>query len=119
MTGGNHEFISANPSPTGFYKYHIFTGTSAISLSAPSAAATDFTSLFVAGGGGGGGYPSSHRAGGGGGAGGLLKRTDQLGISAGDYTVVVGAGNKGMGWNPTNTNGHCNITTYFTNNLFN
>ena len=107
MSGGNHEFISANPSsPTGFYKYHIFTGTAAISLSAPSANATDFTSLFVAGGGGGGGYPGSYRAGGGGGAGGLLKRTGpQLGIPAGNYTVVIGAGGEGMGWNPTNTNG--------------
>ena len=37
----------------------------------------------------------AYRAGGGGGAGGLLKRTGpQLGISAGDYTVVVGAGGK-------------------------
>ena len=36
----------------------------------------------------------------------MLKRTGpQLGISAGDYTVVVGAGGPGMGWNPTNTNG--------------
>ena len=108
MTGGNHEFISANPSsPTGFYKYHIFTGTSAISLSAPSANATDFTSSFVAGGGGGGGYPSVFIV--------LAAvvalvdclREQDLNLEYLQeiilwWLVLVG---QGMGWNPTNTNG--------------
>ena len=109
VSGGTYDFILASPSsPTGFYKYHIFSGTSPFTMSAPSASATDFTMMLLAGGGGGGGYPGSYGSGGGAGAGGLLKKTGpQWAITAGTYNMTVGAGGGGLGWPGVspNTNG--------------
>jgi hypothetical protein len=112
MSGGNHEFVQANSgSPTGYYKYHIFTGTTTFTLDSPSVNATDLTMFMVAGGGGGGSGDPSYRAGGGGGAGGLLKRTGPTwSISSGNYTMTIGGGGIGSGHNSaspqfTNTNG--------------
>ena len=101
MSGGSKEFVVYNSSsPTNYYKYHIFTGTSSFSLANPSASATDFALMMVAGGGGGGGYPSSYQGGGGGGAGGLIQRTGPtLGLAAGTYNMTVGAGGYGY-YNP-------------------
>ena len=104
MSGGSHEFIVYNSSsPTNYYKYHIFTGTSSFTLANPSSSATDFALMMVGGGGGGGGYPSSYRGGGGGGAGGLITRTGpSLGLSAGTYNMTIGAG--GYGYYTPNPN---------------
>ena len=101
MSGGSQEFVVYNSSsPTNYYKYHIFTGTSSFTLANPSSSATDFELMMVAGGGGGGGYPSSYQGGGGGGAGGLLTRTGpSLGLSAGTYNMTIGAGGYGF-YNP-------------------
>ncbi len=101
MSGGSKEFVVYNTSsPTNYYKYHIFTGTSSFSLANPSASATDFALMMVAGGGGGGGYPSSYQGGGGGGAGGLIQRTGpSLGLAAGTYNMTIGAGGYGY-YNP-------------------
>ena len=98
MSGGSHEFVVYNTSsPTNYYKYHIFTGTSSFTLANPSSSATDFALMMVAGGGGGGGYPSSYQGGGGGGAGGLIQRSGPtLGLPSGTYNMTIGAG--GFGW---------------------
>ena len=112
MSGGSQEFIVYNTSsPTNYYKYHIFTGTSEFTLANPSASATDFSLMMVAGGGGGGGYPSSYRSGGGGGAGGLLQRTGpSLGLPAGTYNMTIGAG--GYGFYTPNPNPTYNYQQY-------
>ena len=101
MSGGSQEFVVYNSSsPTNYYKYHIFTGTSSFTLANPSSSATDFQFMMVAGGGGGGGYPSSYQGGGGGGAGGLLTRNGpSLGLTAGTYNMTIGAGGYGF-YNP-------------------
>ena len=85
-TGGTHEFTLASaPSPTGYYKYHVFTSTGPFVTTAPSFDADDLSSILVAGGGGGGS--------GGGGAGGVLKSTGPtLALSAGTYTITLGSG---------------------------
>ena len=109
MSGGNHEFIQADSgSPTGYYKYHIFTGTTQFTLDAPSPNATDMTMFMVGGGGGGGAGSPSYRAGGGGGAGGLIKRTGSTwALPSGTYTMTIGSGGNGsQQTSPTaNTNG--------------
>jgi hypothetical protein len=94
ISGGTYEFVQNDVgSPTGYYRYHLFMGTSEFTVSSPVSNATDFTMLLVAGGGAGGnGGPN----GGGGGGGGVLKY-DETQISplvAGTYTMTVGAG----GW---------------------
>ena len=112
MSGGSQEFIVYNTSsPTNYYKYHIFTGTSSFTLANPSSSATDFALMMVAGGGGGGGYPSSYQGGGGGGAGGLITRTGpSLGLSAGTYNMTIGAG--GYGYYTPNPNPSFSNQTY-------
>lgn len=100
VSGGTHVFTRSDPgSPTGFYKYHVFTSTGPLSLTSPSLNATNAALLMVAGGGGGGSY-SSNYDGGGGGAGGLVYQTNFL-LEKGSYTVTIGAG--GGGQSPTNT----------------
>ena len=96
MTGGTHEFTRVDPaSPTGYYKYHVFTGTSPFTLSGPSASAVDLQYVLVAGGGAGGtGYSPTYTGGGGGGAGGVLSGTGPtMGLTGPKtYTVTLGAG---------------------------
>ena len=98
--GGDHVFTRVDPdSPTGSYKYHVFTSTGPLTLSTPNTN-DPITVLAVGGGGGGGSYPSTGYAGGGGGGGGVAF-TDSLILSRGEYTVTIGGG--GSGQNPTNT----------------
>jgi len=98
VTGGNYTFSSPSLlSPTGVYKYHVFTGTGPLVLNAPSSSATDLSMLLIAGGGGGG--STAPGGGGGGGAGGVISRTGpSLALPSGSYTVTIGAGS------PTNGN---------------
>lgn len=108
MSGGSYEFIQQSPeSPTGYYKYHLFTGTSPFTLTSSTPNATDFTYLLIGGGGGGGAYPGSYWGGGGGGAGGLLTGTGPaMALSAGEYIMTIGAGGDGSTpTTPSNTNG--------------
>jgi hypothetical protein len=99
-TGGNYTFNTPSPSsPTGIYKYHIFTGSGPLVLNVPSLEAVDLTMLMIAGGGGGAGPAPG--GGGAGGAGGLVTRTGPtLALSAGTYTITVGAGSPYSG-NPS------------------
>ena len=89
ISGGDSEFIVNDPgSPTNYYKYHIFSSSGPLTLSDPSAVGDSLYMLAVAGGGGGGI--------GGGGAGGLKTLTGpQMVLSAGSYTVTIGAGGNG------------------------
>lgn len=107
ITGGTYTFTQASPtSPTGYYRYHIFSGTSPFTLSAPSPNATDLALMMIGGGGGGGNYPAAGYAGGGGGGGGLITATGPTwALSAGTYVMTVGAGGQGSGSPSVNTNG--------------
>ena len=94
--GGQYVHTLASPtSPTGYYKYHIFTGAGILTTYTPSIT-TDLQFLMVGGGGAGGysaPYPSGTIEGGGGGAGGVISRTGPtLNLSAGIYNIEVGAG---------------------------
>ena len=96
-TGGDYTFTRVSPtSPTGYYKYHIFTSTNPLVLSADASEAEDLAFMMVGGGGAGSGDPpsvSGDKAGGGGGAGGYIARTGAtLGLPSGSYTVTIGAG---------------------------
>ncbi len=95
-TGGNHEFTNfSTPSPTNYYKYHIFTGTGNLTMNAPSASNPDFYVMVVGGGGaGGGGYSPSYAGGGGGGAGGVRRGNPSTinPIPSGTYVVTIGGG---------------------------
>lgn len=95
VTGGNYQFskIDSN-SPTGFYRYHIFTGTSTFTLSHPAPQFLDMQWVLSAGGGSGGpGYSPGYACGGGGGAGGVRSGSGPtFGAPAGTYTVTIGAG---------------------------
>tara|TARA_Y100000022_G_scaffold98235_1_gene84730 strand:+ start:3447 stop:5042 length:1596 start_codon:yes stop_codon:yes gene_type:complete len=95
VTGGNYAFskIDSN-SPTGFYRYHIFTGTSTFTLSHPAPQFLDMQWVLSAGGGSGGpGYSPGGACGGGGGAGGVINGSGPtFGAPAGTYTVTIGAG---------------------------
>ncbi len=80
---------------TGGYKYHTFTQSGTLTVTAGG----DYDYLMVAGGGGGG-----IDGGGGGGAGGLLQSSSIL-AAAGNFAVTVGAGGTGSsayGTAPTN-----------------
>ena len=93
--GGDHVYTLANgSSPTGYYKYHIFTSSGILTTTQASQTAEDFAFMLIAGGGGGGTYASpSGGAGGGGGAGGLISHTGPtLSLATGTYTVTIGAG---------------------------
>lgn len=107
-TGGTHEFTRADgSSPTGYYKYHIFTASGPLVTTAPSVDAEDFKALIVGGGGAGGEMylqPSSQirYAGGGGGAGGRIYQTGpEMSLATGTYTVTIGAGGIGTTGNDT------------------
>lgn len=110
-TGGDHTFTRISPtSPTGYYRYHIFTSTNPLVLSADASEATDLAFMMVGGGGAGGGRPPTspsgpgYVGGGGGGAGAYIARTGAtLGLPAGTYTVTIGAG--GPDLSPTTSYG--------------
>ena len=101
--GGDIQLNLIDPtSPTGYYKYHIFT-TAGILTTTQSTTVADSFSFMMIGGGGGGGmggpYPTA-TIGGGGGAGGYITETGPtLGLVANQYTVTIGAG--GNGRSPT------------------
>jgi len=86
--GGTYVYTLSNPlSPTGYYKYHVFTSTGVVTTTSPSVG-TDLEFLMIGGGGSGG-----TSGGGGGGAGGLIARTGPtLALSPGTYTITVGGG---------------------------
>ena len=101
IQGGDYEFIDSDGnSPTGFYKYHIFSSPGIATATAPSASASDLRVLMVGGGGAGGsgvnpsGYQgNNYYATGGGGAGGVIQFTGPtLNMNAGDWDIVVGSG---------------------------
>ena len=110
IQGGDYEFVAASTlpaaqggSPTGYYKYHIFSNPGIATATAPSSTATDLRVLMIGGGGAGGSgvrwptntFGSGDQAGatGGGGAGGYLTFTGpSLNFGSGDWNVTVGAG---------------------------
>ena len=77
VTGAQHSFSRLDPaSPTGYYKYHIFTGTTSFTVNKPAAQAVDLDWVLIGGGASGGaGYSPGSSAGGGGGAGGVINGT--------------------------------------------
>ena len=110
LTGGNYSFNRMDPtSPTGLYRYHIFTGSGSFTINKPMNSAVDLTYMLIAGGGGaGGGHSPSYAAGGGGGAGGVLNGTGPTISMPGPnpYTVTIGGGGSGgpySGYNPEPT----------------
>ena len=99
LEGGNEAFnISDSNSPTGVYRYHVFSSSGIMTASSAFSQADDFT-MFAIGGGGGSiivAEPSSGGGSGGGGAGGYVMRTGPtMGLAAGTYTVTIGAGGAG------------------------
>ena len=88
--------LSDGNSPTGYYRYHIFTSSGILTTTSASQNSPDFSLMLVAGGGGGATmYPSpnSSDAGGGGGAGGLISHTGPtLSLATGTYTITIGSG---------------------------
>ena len=111
VQGGDFEQVLVAPtSPTGYYKYNIFTSSGIATFTGPSASATDFAYVLVGGGGGGGGQggpgnyvPGNGGAGGGGGAGGHIYNYNSNNLPAGVYTVTIGSGGSGTYDNPTGT----------------
>lgn len=95
--GGDEVFyVNDNNSPTGVYKYHIFSGPGILTTTAPSNNAIHLHMMMIGGGGAGataspdGGY---WNAAGGGGAGGFLAFTESnWNLDAGTYTFTRGAG---------------------------
>ena len=77
VTGAQYSFSRLDPgSPTGYYKYHIFTGTTPFSVNKPAAEAVDLDWVLIGGGASGGtGYSPGNAGGGGGGAGGVKSGT--------------------------------------------
>lgn len=109
--GGDHVFtIASGSSPTGFFKYHVFTSTGILTTTDSSTQANSLSAMIVAGGGGGGNgavqpYPPVSGGAGGGGAGGLLSYTGPtLNLSAGTYNIVIGAGGIGTSGNNSSIN---------------
>ena len=92
-TGGDTVFtLEDSNSPTGYYKYHIFTSPGNLVAANPSVNAVNFSSMLVAGGGS-GGYAPGGVGGGGGGGGGVLKHTGPtLNFPAGTWAVTLGNG---------------------------
>lgn len=97
-TGGDEEFVVADGnSPTGYYKYHIFSSPGTLVTSAPSNNSDDLDMMIIAGGGSGGTSPNSPSStmpsAGGGGAGGYISHTqDTWNLAAGTYTFTRGEG---------------------------
>ncbi len=105
VQGGDFEQILVNPSsPTGYYKYNIFTSSGIATFTGPSASATDFAYVLVAGGGAGAYQNGSYQGGGGGGAGGLIQNYNSGNLPAGNYSISIGAGGQGTFDNPGGTN---------------
>ena len=102
VIGGDYsQVIADGNSPTGFYKYNIFTSSGIATFTGPVSTATNFSYVLV-GGGGGGGWANEYSQGtmgGGGGAGGLVKDYSKNSILAGTYTVTIGAGGPGTRYN--------------------
>ena len=73
----------------GDYVYHVFTTTGSTSFVPASDVEVEY---LIVGGGGGGGDPTDGDGGGGGGAGGLVVNTSGRSLTAGTYSVAVGAG---------------------------
>ena len=104
VDGGDYQQVVVDSnSPTGYYKYNIFTNSGIATFTGPSASATDFAYVLVAGGGGGGGG-SGQQQGGGGGAGGHVKDYNASNLPAGNYSISIGAGGPGVFNNPGGTN---------------
>jgi len=82
----------------GLYRVHTFTtvGTTQFTLSAPASVQAQL--LVVGGGGSGGGWND----GGGGGAGGLVY-VSSMTLTAGTYSIIVGAGGTGLVYNSSST----------------
>ena len=110
--GGDYEQVVVAPaSPTGYYKYNIFTSSGIATFSAPSATATDFAYVLVGGGGGGGsGWDTAVGGSGGGGAGGFVYNYNSNNLPAGNYTVTIGSGGSGTFNNPGGTDAPPTIT---------
>ena len=114
ITGGSYQFDqTSGSSPTGYYRYHLFTGTSSFTLGSASSNSSDMVMVMVGGGGAGGMYHTSYLTGGGGGGGGVIKRTGPtaLGLSAGTYTMTVGAGGAKYSPSPYNHPGEDTVLT--------
>jgi len=95
---GGIEFTLSNiNSPTGSYKYHVFTGPGIVTTFSPSDNSySDITFMLVSG--GGGGSPE----GGGGGGGVLVNTGTQANLNAGTYSVTIGSGGgPGSNGNPS------------------
>tara|TARA_R100000030_G_scaffold88312_1_gene72209 strand:+ start:8873 stop:10603 length:1731 start_codon:yes stop_codon:yes gene_type:complete len=114
--GGDLELNLIDPnSPTGYYKYHIFTSSGILTTSQNTANADSFTFMMIGGGGAGNRANASsyNNHGGGGGAGGYIAETGStIGLVANDYTVTIGAG--GVGSNPQQTYGQSGTETTLT-----
>lgn len=94
-SGGNHVFTLASaPSPTGYYKYHVFTSTGILTTTSSSTVGVALSAMLVGGGGGSDTSPiPTGSPVGGGGAGGLVRHTGPtLALSAGTYTITIGGG---------------------------
>ena len=114
LTGGNYQFDqTSGSSPTGYYRYHLFTGTSNFTLGSASSNSSDMVMMMVGGGGAGGFFNTSYLSGGGGGGGGVIKRTGPtaLGLSAGTYTMTIGAGGAKYSPSPYNSPGEDTVLT--------
>ena len=119
-SGGTHEFtIASAPSPTGYYRYHVFTGTDTLTTNMPSLETDSLSVIMVAGGGSGGSGVILSGGGGffngaGGGAGGRIYATGPtLALDAGTYTITIGAGG-GPNSNGQDTTISTPTTTLFT-----
>jgi hypothetical protein len=108
IQGGDFEQVIVSPtSPTGYYKYNVFTSSGIATFQSPSAAAIDFAYVMVGGGGGGGSARGSYYdpGSGGGGAGGYVKNYNSNNLPAKNYTISIGSGGSGC-WNwPTGISG--------------
>jgi hypothetical protein len=89
--GNASSAIGGTISTVGNYRIHTFLNTSE-TFTVNADISVEY--LIVAGGGGGGGSLGAGASGAGGGAGGMITGTAQL--SAGDYTITVGAGGSGV-----------------------
>ena len=88
-SGGDDVFttIDAN-SPSGYYRYHVFTTPGTLTTTSPVESSPDLKLLLVAGGGGG-----ASSGGAGGGAGGVVAKThSDFILNSGTYTITIGDG---------------------------